>query len=172
MIDGTCRFCGCSGEKIILPYTTIPCATIAPSMHDNVRAFRQRAGQPVAARLQSNNTDDVRYGGVHAADLKLALALILEEVRELKQAINDDADETRHEIDLVEVADALGDIDYVVEGMRALLGIDGRPIAREIHRSNMSKFIDGYRDAAGKWRKGPSWDPPDIVACLAKQDTQ
>lgn len=75
-------------------------------------------------------------------------------------------------VDLPEVADALGDLDYVIEGTRLEFGIDGAPIAAEIHRSNMSKLgLDGrpVLREDGKVTKGPSYSPPDIEACLRAQ---
>ncbi len=68
-------------------------------------------------------------------------------------------------VDLVEVADALADIDFLVEGARLELGINGAPIAAEVARSNMSKLgLDGkpvYRED-GKVTKGPNYSPPKI----------
>lgn len=43
------------------------------------------------------------------------------------------------------------------------LGLPLSDIFDEVHMSNMTKFIDGYADPQdGKWRKGPSWRPPNI----------
>lgn len=37
----------------------------------------------------------------------------------------------------------------------------------EVHRSNMSKFIDGHKDEnTGKWIKGPSYSPADIKSVV------
>jgi predicted HAD superfamily Cof-like phosphohydrolase len=75
-------------------------------------------------------------------------------------------------IDLVEVADALGDVDVINEGTRIEFGIDGEPISDEIFRSNMSKLnIKGeplYR-ADGKVAKGPLYSPPNIKDELVRQ---
>lgn len=70
--------------------------------------------------------------------------------------------------DMVEVADALGDIDYVVQGMRIELGIDGAPIAAEIHRTNMLKTTGPIRED-GKRMKPEGWLPPDIRGLLIAQ---
>ncbi len=43
------------------------------------------------------------------------------------------------EPNLVEMADALFDLDYVSDGAKLACGIDGEPLAAEGHRSNMSK---------------------------------
>lgn len=74
-------------------------------------------------------------------------------------------------VDLEEVADALADIDYVVEGTRLEFGIRGEPIAAEVHRSNMAK-VGGGANAAGKITKPPGWTPPDIAGALKRQGWQ
>jgi hypothetical protein len=34
----------------------------------------------------------------------------------------------------------------------------------------MSKFVDGYRDEeTGKWKKGPSFSPPNLAFLIAQQ---
>lgn len=75
-------------------------------------------------------------------------------------------------VDLVEVADALADLDYVIEGTRLEFGIDGAPIAAEIHRSNMSKLGPDGKPVLrpdGKITKGPSYSPPDVARELLRQ---
>lgn len=72
--------------------------------------------------------------------------------------------------DLVELADGLGDQMYVAYcGTGLACGIDMEPVFEEIDRSNKSKFIDGYVDEGGKYRKGPSFRPPDIKTIIEKQ---
>ncbi|MPS27590.1 MAG: hypothetical protein E2576_11155 [Alcaligenaceae bacterium] len=71
--------------------------------------------------------------------------------------------------DLVECADALGDLRYLVDGGNLIFGFDGEAVLDEIHRSNMSKLgADGnpvLRDD-GKVLKGPNYHKPDIAAVL------
>lgn len=43
---------------------------------------------------------------------------------------------------MADLADGLADLDYVVEGTRLEFGIDGGPIADEVHRSNISKAFE------------------------------
>lgn len=66
----------------------------------------------------------------------------------------------------VEVADALGDMLYVIHGTALCYGIDLDAVVEEIHRSNMTKLgEDGrpiYRDD-GKVLKGPNYEPPNIA---------
>jgi predicted HAD superfamily Cof-like phosphohydrolase len=73
-------------------------------------------------------------------------------------------------VDLAGVADALGDLDYVVEGSRLAFGIDGESIADAIHASNIEK-IGGKLRQDGKQGKPSNWTPPDIEGVLFKQNS-
>jgi len=121
--------------------------------------------------------------------IRLRLRLISEEFFELLQATIDtskvdpehSASAMRNammvintapiKVDLVELADALGDLDYVIEGTRLEFGIDGAPIASVIHESNMAKAPDGVvrKTEAGKVIKPEGWKAPDIESELRKQ---
>jgi predicted HAD superfamily Cof-like phosphohydrolase len=72
------------------------------------------------------------------------------------------------EVNMPELADGMADLDYVVEGTRLEFGIDGAPIAAEVHRANMAK-AGGPIAENGKRLKPPGWTPPDIVNELRKQ---
>jgi predicted HAD superfamily Cof-like phosphohydrolase len=87
--------------------------------------------------------------------------LIREELSEFKEATQ--------KYNFVEIADALGDLLYVVLGAGVAYGIDLEPIFQEIHKSNMTKFEDGYVRADGKLIKGPKYSPPDLFPILIKQ---
>jgi len=93
--------------------------------------------------------------------IKLRISLIEEELRELKEAINDS--------DIVEVADALTDLLYVTYGAGLCFGVELDNCFDEVHRSNMSKLgEDGlpiYRDD-GKVLKGPNFFQPDLKKVL------
>ena len=73
---------------------------------------------------------------------------------------------------LVEVADALGDMLYILCGTLITHGMQGKieEVFQEIQRSNMSKLgEDGqpiYRED-GKVMKGPNYFKPDIASILA-----
>lgn len=71
--------------------------------------------------------------------------------------------------DLIELADGVADLLYVSYGTASTCGVDMEPVFDEVHKSNMSKFIDGYKDSSGKWIKGPSFRPPDIKTVIEKQ---
>jgi len=114
--------------------------------------------------------------------LMLRLGLIVEEVAELLDAsLSSPAGDLLRGVwpviqsldlgarDMVEVADALADIDYVVCGMAIELGIPHDAVVAEVHRSNLSKLgLDGrpiYR-ADGKVLKGPNYTKPNVAAVL------
>ena len=88
----------------------------------------------------------------------LRLDLIEEEVQELRDGLGRSS--------LLEVADALTDILYVVYGAGHAFGIDLDDCFHEVHRSNMTKLgEDGrplYRED-GKVMKGPNYEEPDLT---------
>lgn len=73
----------------------------------------------------------------------------------------------------VEIADALGDLVYVIYGFALEMGYDLRAVIKEIHASNMTKLgEDGkpiYRED-GKVLKGPNYVKPNIPAVLFDAD--
>ena len=91
----------------------------------------------------------------------LRLDLITEEVKELEVALANE--------NLIDIADALTDILYVVYGAGHAFGIDLDACFEEVHRSNMSKLgQDGkpvYRED-GKVLKGPDYFDPDLASIL------
>lgn len=95
----------------------------------------------------------------------LRYKLMREENEEYLEAANDN--------DLVEVADALGDMLYILCGTIIEHGMQYKieEVFEEIQRSNMSKLgADGqpiYRED-GKVLKGPNYFKPDIETILKK----
>lgn len=87
--------------------------------------------------------------------------LINEELYELLQA------EAAN--DIVGVADALADLLYVVIGTCVAYGIDIAPVFEEVHRSNMTKTIDGSFRVDGKYLKGPNYEPANIAPIVFDQ---
>lgn len=118
---------------------------------DMVREFHKAFGHPV-------NTTPRTLGPIRSS---LRVGLIEEELNELKEAVADD--------DIIAIADALADLDYVVNGAALEWGIDLPVVTAEVHRSNMTKLgLDGkpiYRDD-GKILKGENYTPPDIKKVL------
>jgi predicted HAD superfamily Cof-like phosphohydrolase len=111
--------------------------------------------------LRTSPTSDVGQD-----QLELRLALIEEEVAELREAA-----ETG---DLVALADALADIIYVAYGTAHVYGIELDSVLDEVHASNMTKLgADGrpVRRADGKVLKGPDYRPPDVKSILTAQQS-
>ena len=95
--------------------------------------------------------------------VNMRLDILTEELNELKEAVENN--------DIVEVFDALIDIEYLIHGTALEFGLqdymqDG---FNEVHRSNMSKLdLDGnpiYRED-GKVLKGPNYSPPNLSSIL------
>ena len=92
----------------------------------------------------------------------LRIDLISEELEELQLAITNN--------DIVEVADALTDILYVVYGAGHAFGIDLDECFQEVHQSNMSKLGDNGRPIKredGKVLKPDTYFPPDLKNVLS-----
>ena len=126
--------------------------------------------------------------------VRLRLALLLEEFHELaeatcqspnaaQQAFLNTLEAAREQleglshfdVDLVGVADALTDINYVTYGAGHTFGIDLNATCEEVHRSNMSKLgADGkpVKDERGKVLKGPDYSPPSLEGVLAAQGSK
>ncbi len=121
---------------------------------EKVREFHKAFGLPALETPQ-----EPKENRTH-----LRLSLIEEELLELYEAIPALANPN-----LVDVADALTDLLYVVYGMGLEFGIDLDKCFEEVHNSNMSKLgSDGkpiHRED-GKVMKGPNFRAPDLKKVL------
>ena len=93
----------------------------------------------------------------------LRYELIREELEELHEAFSAK--------DIVEVADALADLLYVVYGAGHAFGINLDECFLEVHRSNMSKLGEDGKPVKrfdGKIMKGPGFFAPDLESILNK----
>ena len=93
---------------------------------------------------------------------RLRIDLIEEELDELHLGIDNQ--------DIVEVADALTDLLYVVYGAGHALGIDLDECFQEVHQSNMSKLGEDGRAIKredGKVLKPDTYFPPDLKSVLS-----
>ena|SRR5689334_25423988 len=91
----------------------------------------------------------------------LRRALLLEEVNEyIEGEINNS---------LIDIADGLADMVYIICGTALAYGIPLEDVFNEVHRSNMTKLdTDGnpiFRED-GKILKGPNYEPPNIGKVL------
>jgi predicted HAD superfamily Cof-like phosphohydrolase len=140
-----------------------------------VEEFHRKFEQPILTTPQIPSEERIRH----------RLRLVAEEFFEflaachvypsmpanyVMDAVKNDIEKAALKIDMVELADALGDLDYVVEGTRVEFGINGAPIAAEIQRSNMAKvFVPSKNGEGTKPRKPEGWTPPDVAGELKKQ---
>ncbi len=106
---------------------------------------------------------DEQTAALHADDVLLRYKLMREENEEYLEAAQNG--------DLVEVADALGDMLYILCGTILKHGLEGKieDVFREIQRSNMSKLDENgkpiYRED-GKVLKGNLYFKPQIAEIL------
>lgn len=140
---------------------------------DKVREFHKRHGFPVDRPLEPVQANMATHVEELAAALDgearrlreaidsgcrdvgiMRLQLITEELSELADALASN--------DRIAVADALGDLAYVVAGSAVAWGLPLGEIVDEIHRSNMSK--DAH--TGHKPHKGRGYKAPDIEAIL------
>lgn len=143
-------------------------------IRNQVEAFMLAADQEVKSVPEVPADDTVR----------LRAKLILEEAFELLAGMYGETDELVYlegkvvqfiqnepvNVNIVEVADACADIDYVVEGCRLAFGINGKPIADEVQRNNMAKFGPGsWVREDGKLMKPKDHKNPDLGQCLREQ---
>ena len=151
----------------------IDVATSPQNSYQRVREFMETFGHPTFDT--PGLIDDEAWE-------QMRLELIREEFCELLDALNygETANAIRSveltankiegvEPDLVAAADALGDLEYVTNGMAAGMGINLPEVVKEIHRSNMTKLgADGkpiFRED-GKVLKGPDYEPPNLLPVL------
>ena len=121
---------------------------------DKVKTFMDTFGQEVLHKptLPKNSLSTLR------------LALIDEEVQELRDALEAQ--------DIVEIADALTDILYVVYGAGHAFGIPLDECFDEVHRSNMSKLGENgvpIYDTKGKVMKGPNYFNPALAPIILRK---
>jgi predicted HAD superfamily Cof-like phosphohydrolase len=118
-----------------------------------VRQFHERFGQYIGPRPDAHT--------VAARDASLRTDLHREEMRELESAMK--------ARDIVEIADALGDLVYVLYGHATTYGVDPDAVIAEIHRTNMAKIWPcghPHYQPNGKPIKPPGWEPPRIKEVL------
>ena len=136
---------------------------------DNVRAFMEAGGQATRA---------AGAPGIPAeADLLLGGRMLAEEVDEMSEAIDamvaaqGAGDTVAAREALVDYADALGDVVYVVIGRAVQAGVDLQAVLEEISRSNMSKIDWVNREPwvvkpDGKIGKDHHYREPDLWAVM------
>ena len=131
-----------------------------------VREFHSLVGQAVNDKP---TVPDLRQ-------CKLRIELIREELCELivamggkvTQNLEYQLDNTDN-VNLVEVADAVADIEYVTHGTAVTFGLPSEEIFLEVQRSNMTRIPGGTFREDGKFMKGPHFERPNIAKILEEQ---
>lgn len=124
----------------------------------------------IAAVTEFHEAFGLGIKNIPTADLGLQKNLLR---YKLMREENEEYLEAANNNDLVEVADALGDMLYILCGTIIEHGLQEKieEVFEEIQRSNMSKLgADGkpiYRED-GKVLKGPDYFQPDIASILKK----
>ena len=115
----------------------------------DVSNFMILGEQKIASDLNLNNEQTQLY-----------MNLIKEEFEETMKAFDEE--------DLIEVADGLADMVWVIMGMCNSVGIDFDKIWAEVKSSNMSKFVDGkfIKNDSGKIMKPETYFKPNIKRAL------
>lgn len=117
-------------------------------LHHQVLAFHKRFGQSIGEKPHILDEKTLRF----------RLSLVAEEFFEMLDAAGyciyapergsvsgEELQPYTHAppVDFPALVDALADLDYVIEGFRITMGVNGTPIADEVQRANMSK-LPGY----------------------------
>ena len=119
------------------------------SYQNDVEVFMKIGSQPIQKEL-TLDTDEA----------KLYMKLISEEYKETLNAFKNN--------DLIELADGLTDMVWVIMGMCNSCGIQFDNVWKEVRASNMSKFVDGkvIKNDYGKIMKPKSYFKPNIKNAL------
>lgn len=157
-----------------------------------VREFYKAFKEPIPEDENASLDESV----IPAQRLELKMKLVAEEFAELVGAVyGKKAEEIINEAfieavktddgtrDVVEAADAIGDMHVVMEGLAIESRIPTNDVLAEVHLSNMSKLdadgepirsdgvtpdiFDGKVKPLGKLLKGPNFFEPDLEAILA-----
>ena len=116
-------------------------------------------GMAAALRTLASEDMDVSLTYQEKGDERLyRMALLIEEVGELAGALKRGS--------TTELADALGDLMYVVVGTAVTYGIPIREVFEEIHRSNMTKKPRDPENDPRMRQKGRDYEPPRLMVAI------
>ena len=107
--------------------------SIMTSQLEKVKEFNRAFNLEVPENVQTNFFTQDTF------TVNLKMKLIREEMEELEEAVRNK--------DVVETADAIGDLLYVLDGMAISMGLPMDDIFDHIHESNMSKLCDSLEQA-------------------------
>jgi len=140
------------------------------TLREQVTEFHVAMGQPVRTvpSLIAEERVRLRAALIVEETFEVLEALFVSGLSTMKFTVMHAVQTLPIHVSMVDLADGLADLDYVVEGARVEFGIDGAPIAAEVHRANMAK-VGGPIAPNGKRLKPPDWTPPDVEGELVKQ---
>lgn len=174
-----CKQTNCHGKIKV----SLGVVTLKNTGFKQVEEFHKAFGHPVHKKPTEADIQTV----------KLRLSLILEEFIELSKASlaeNKDnvkqlietlnlaqqqihsLEESDKELDLIEIADALTDINYVTYGAGHCYGINLDSCMEEVQNSNMSKLGENGKpiyNYMGKIMKGPNYRKPNLKKILFQE---
>jgi predicted HAD superfamily Cof-like phosphohydrolase len=104
---------------------------------EKIKHWRETFGLPNRKTPQVTNLDE--------ADL--AYRLIAEEADELRCALYPEGNEFEYEPNLAEIADAIGDLYFVVTQAAMIHGLDPEMLIDRVYKSNMSKLCHTEQEA-------------------------
>jgi predicted HAD superfamily Cof-like phosphohydrolase len=146
--------------------------------YELVREFHEKHGYPIGEKLQGITPTSNFLGRVSEKLVDISasmrsvsieamtsgdhrayrLWLIVEEVAELGLALQ--------ESNLLDTADAITDLLYVVVGLCVTYGLPVEALLSEVHKSNMTKKIRDKLNDPRMRDKGSSWVPPNFRGIL------
>ena len=146
------------------------------NIHEQVKEFHFASGHPVEPEPVIPTAKDRMFRCrfiveealefIKASGCKLVVLSYLPDCSLVNWTVRESE---KDEVDIVEVADAIGDLNYVVEGAALTWGIPSGRVGDEVHRSNMTKaYPDGrfHSNEHGKVIKPATFTPPDIETVL------
>lgn len=147
---------------------------------DLVRDFHTKFNFPNNAELHKQNSQQVTEACREVGEILSALSEKLRLAAMIGQEYNDhrlyrlflmteelgEAAEALAERNFIDLADALGDLEYVTVGTGVTYQMPSSKIFAEIHRSNMTKSrtVDDLRMRSCK--KGADYSPPDLEGLM------
>jgi predicted HAD superfamily Cof-like phosphohydrolase len=129
-----------------------------------LKEFHEKFGHSISSKPFNGD----KYPSFPTELVKLREMLITEEAKEFRDWSYEYYDTfDTIPINIIEIADALADLLYVVFGTAISYGIPIEEVFKEVHRSNMTKsMIKDTKSIKGKTTKGDKFEPPNIKAVL------
>ena len=133
-------------------------------IQQSVIDFHRKFGHPVRDTPQTISVEETgqAFGFIEEELNELWEASGLSGICSVEGCCNQVEDAPEEQPDLIEMADALGDIVFTAYGMSTRLGIDLDRVLAAICESNMTKTPNGL----GKIKKGEDYVPPKIAEAL------